>query len=221
MKRRDLLKNAALLATVSAHPRELLSQSTRNHKVRCRKNNDRLDQGPSTSIRMKGGEQFISAALRKNRFATLASVWSVTSGKRTAHPSPRVRAAKRLRSMLKISLPCRLLTFSISAATGNTCSLKPGRLDLFPFWQLALDAAERHNLKVAFRVQLSNPEFQPDQLALPQFLIPRVPLVKIGPIPRKPDAQYLEPRYDHPEFQRAFNELNDLLAARFRWTPSN
>ncbi len=94
-----------------------------------------------------------------------------------------------------------------------------GRLDLFPFWQLALDAAERHNLKVAFRVQLSNPEFQPDQIALPQFLIPRIRLVKIGHIPRKPEAQYLEPRYGHLEFQHAFNELNDLLAARFDGDP--
>ena len=43
--------------------------------------------------------------------------------------------------------------------------------------------------------------------------------MKIGRIPRKPDAQYVEPRYDHPAFQSAFNELNDLLAAKFDGHP--
>jgi len=36
---------------------------------------------------------------------------------------------------------------------------RPGRLDLDPVWPLTLDAAKRHGLRVAFRVQLSNPEF--------------------------------------------------------------
>jgi hypothetical protein len=44
---------------------------------------------------------------------------------------------------------------------------RPGRLDLAPVWALTLDAARRHGLRVAFRVQLSNPEIQPDRLALP------------------------------------------------------
>ncbi|HMI50700.1 MAG TPA: hypothetical protein VK525_04260 [Candidatus Saccharimonadales bacterium] len=96
---------------------------------------------------------------------------------------------------------------------------EPGRLNLAPFWQLTFDAAKRHNLRVAFRVQLSNPESQPAELALPKFLAERVPLVKIGKIPKHPEAQYLEPRYDHPEFQKAFTELNELLAARFDGDP--
>ena len=32
-------------------------------------------------------------------------------------------------------------------------------------------------------------------------------------------TEFVEPRYDHPEFQRAFAELNDLLAARFDGDP--
>ena len=43
--------------------------------------------------------------------------------------------------------------------------------------------------------------------------------MKIGHIPGKGDAEYQEPRYDHPEFQKAFAELNDLLAAQFEGNP--
>jgi hypothetical protein len=96
---------------------------------------------------------------------------------------------------------------------------QPGTLTLHPVWNLTLDAARRHGLRVAFRVQLSNPESQPDQLALPEFLRSRIPLVKIGRIPQRGDTDYLEPRYDHPEFQKAFIDLNDLLAARFDGDP--
>jgi hypothetical protein len=89
---------------------------------------------------------------------------------------------------------------------------RPGRLDFNPVWALTLDAARRHGLRVGFRVQLSNPETQPARLALPDFLQAKVPLVTIRrPVPGSPER--VEPRYDHPEFQRAFRELNELLAA--------
>ena len=96
---------------------------------------------------------------------------------------------------------------------------RPGRLDLDPVWALTLDAARRKGLRVAFRVQLSNTSFQPDEVALPPFLRDRIPLVNIGKIHGKANAQYREPRYDHPEFQKAFRELTDLLAAQFDGNP--
>ncbi|PYX83353.1 MAG: hypothetical protein DMG70_10685 [Acidobacteria bacterium] len=96
---------------------------------------------------------------------------------------------------------------------------RPRQLDLDPVWQLTLDAAKRKGLRVAFRIQLSNTSFQPEQVALPEFLRDRVPLVKIGKIPGKEPGEYREPRYDHPEFQKAFAELTDLLAARFEGAP--
>jgi len=96
---------------------------------------------------------------------------------------------------------------------------RAGRLDLEPVWALTLDAAKRKGLRVAFRIQLSNTSFQPEQVALPPFLRDRIPLVNIGRIPGKGDGQYREPRYDHPEFQKAFAELNDLLAAEFEGNP--
>ena len=97
---------------------------------------------------------------------------------------------------------------------------RPGRLDLNPVWELTAEAAKRHGLRIAFRVQLSNPEFQPGEIALPAFLRDKVPLVKIGKLLRHGrDVEFVEPRYDHPEFQKAFGELNALLAARFDGDP--
>lgn len=93
---------------------------------------------------------------------------------------------------------------------------RPGKLDLNPVWKLTLDAAKAHGKRVAFRVMLSNNVFQPKRLAMPDFLAGKVPVVAIG---RARDlggsAGYREPRYDHPEFLRAFRELNELLAAEF------
>jgi hypothetical protein len=95
---------------------------------------------------------------------------------------------------------------------------QPGRLDLRPVWALTRDAARRHGLRFAFRVQLSNPEIQPARLALPDFLASKVPLVTIrsrggrGP-------QRVEPRYDHPVFRDAVRELNELLAAELDSDP--
>ncbi len=98
---------------------------------------------------------------------------------------------------------------------------RPGKLDLNPVWKLTFEAAKQYNLRVAFRVQLSSPNFQPKQLAMPDFLQQKVPLVKIGRQRGEKDIQnegnweYVEPRYDHPEFAKAFRELNELLAAEY------
>ncbi|MEO6910257.1 MAG: hypothetical protein ABI158_04970, partial [Edaphobacter sp.] len=99
-----------------------------------------------------------------------------------------------------------------------------GRLDLDPVWELTLAAAKRHGKRVAFRVQSSNPVFQPEQLALPKFLRDRIPMVKLTRMPgatstgRETDV-WTEPRYDHPEYLKALTELNHLLAARFDGNP--
>src|SRR4029079_2755586 len=90
----------------------------------------------------------------------------------------------------------------------------PGKLNLSPIFKLTFDAAKRHNLRVAFRVQMSNTEFQPRQLALPDFLQKQIPLVKIGKTYGAKD-DFVEPRYDHPRFRSAFKELNELLVDEF------
>src|SRR5436190_14307880 len=95
---------------------------------------------------------------------------------------------------------------------------RQGRLNLHPVFKLTFDAAKRHNQRVGLRVQLSNTEGQPDRLALPDFLQKQVPLVKIGKTYGS-KADFVEPRYDHPAFQAAFRELNELLAAEFDTNP--
>jgi hypothetical protein len=97
----------------------------------------------------------------------------------------------------------------------------PGKLDLSPVWEATFDAAKRHNLGVGFRIQLSSPNIQPQKLSLPDFLKDKVPVVNIGhkSTAHRVDFDFYEPRYDSPEFQKAFTELNKLLAERFGDNP--
>jgi hypothetical protein len=95
---------------------------------------------------------------------------------------------------------------------------RPGRLDLHPVFKLTLEAARRHKQRIGFRIQMSNTEGQPARLALPDFLQSKVPLIKIGRTYGSSD-QFVEPRYDHPAFQNAFRELNELLASEFDSNP--
>jgi hypothetical protein len=89
---------------------------------------------------------------------------------------------------------------------------QPGRLDLHPVWDLTLGAAKRHGLRSAFRIQLSNPEFQPQEIALPTFLGDKVPLAKIGRLRRHGrEVEFVEPRYDHPAFQSCASRKLDLI----------
>lgn len=99
---------------------------------------------------------------------------------------------------------------------------QPGKLDLNPVWEATLDAAKRHNLGVAFRIQLSSPNIQPQKLSMPDFLKGKVPIVNIGHKSRehRVNFDFYEPRYDSPEFLKAFSELNELLAARFDGNPT-
>ncbi len=97
----------------------------------------------------------------------------------------------------------------------------PGKLTLSPLWDITFDAARRHNLGVGFRIQLSSPNIQPQQLSMPDFLQDEVPIVNIGHKSKEHQAgfDFREPRYDSSEFQKAFAELNDLLAAKFGDNP--
>lgn len=97
----------------------------------------------------------------------------------------------------------------------------PGKLELSPVWEATFDAAKRHNLGVGFRIQLSSPNIQPQKLSLPDFLREKVPMVNIGHKSKVHgvDFDFYEPRYDSPEFQKAFTELNELLAERFDGNP--
>jgi len=91
---------------------------------------------------------------------------------------------------------------------------QPGRLDPAAHWQMTFELAEKYKKRVAFRVMLSNPDIP--GLAIPEFVEQKVPMVKIGTYLGR--MQY-EPEYNHPYFQSAFQELHELLAARYNGNP--
>ena len=98
-----------------------------------------------------------------------------------------------------------------------------GRLDFPDYWKLTLDLARQHNKRVGFRIQMRAPDYKED--ALPDFVLEKVPMVKLigqwrtNPSSTRGKKVYEEPRYDHPHFQEAFKELNQLLAAELNGNP--
>jgi hypothetical protein len=218
MQRRSLLKGAALLAALG--PAAGLSEQagTQDFGWPAVPRN-RLEQGPFDIDQDEGWHTALFTTpsekpLRNPGLGLVGYAWE-ESGPSLAARAGRETLEKHLENIS--TLPFVDVLY-IRCDWRNVQS-RPGRLDLDPVWKLTLDAAKRRGLRVAFRVQLSSPVFQPERLALPEFVRSRVPMVKIGRIPEHGNAEYLEPRYDHPEFQKAFTELNDLLAAEFDGNP--
>lgn len=105
---------------------------------------------------------------------------------------------------------------------------RPGRLDFPDYIKLVLDLAKKNDKRVAFRIQMSAPDYF-NAPALPDFVLQKVPLVKLIGNWKKgamanvkwahnPYAQY-QPQFGHPFFQQAFKELVGLLAAEFNGSP--
>jgi hypothetical protein len=100
---------------------------------------------------------------------------------------------------------------------------QPGRLDFPEYWKATFDLASRYDKRIGFRIQLENPD-SPEP-GMPDFLIDKVPYVKLkgewkgnnGEMRYKKDNRV--PRYDHPAYQAAFRELNELLAVEFNGHP--
>ena len=221
MHRRDLLKKSALLlpatmgvrADVTAHLWQGYEFGA-GPPVR-----ERLNQGPFDVDQDQGWQTVLFTTpserpLRNPGLGLVGYSWEESG------PSLAARAGRETieQHVEKISSLPFVDVLYIRCDWRNVQS-RPGRLDLDPVWQLTLDAAKRKGLRVAFRIQLSNTSFQPERVALPGFLHDRVPLVNIGSIPGSGGGVYREPRYDHPEFQKAFIELNELLAAQFEGNP--
>jgi hypothetical protein len=179
----------------------------------------RLDQGPFEIEQDEGWRTalFTTASEKRLRNPGIGLVgysWEENG------PSLAVRGGKRtLEDQIEQTASLPFVDVLYIRCDWRNVQKQAGKLDLDPVWQLTLDAARRHNLRVAFRIQLSNPEFQPKEIALPEFLREKIPLVNIGVISRRGNVQYVEPRYDHPEFRKAFTELNHLLAERFDGDP--
>jgi hypothetical protein len=100
---------------------------------------------------------------------------------------------------------------------------RPGTLDFPEGWKIAFDVARRHGKRIGFRVMLENPD-HPDP-GMPEFLMAKVPYVPLkgkweraSTQPRRKPLNQM-PRYDHPDYQAAFKELNGLLAQELNGHP--
>jgi len=230
MNRRDLLKTAAalpLLPGFTAHaedPKHLWQGYDFGSFFSSR---ERLDQGPFDIDQDQGWQTilFTTASekpLRNPGLGLVGYTWeeggpsvAVREGRQTLEDSVEKMASLPFVDVLYIRCDWR------------NVQKEAGKLSLDPVWDLTLAAAKRHGLRVAFRIQSSNTVFQPRKLALPGFLRDRIPLVKIGPMGKHGGSElsggaagyWVEPRYDHPEYQRALAELNHLLAERFDGDP--
>ncbi len=98
-----------------------------------------------------------------------------------------------------------------------------GRLDFPDYWKQTFELAKKHNKQVGFRIQMRAPDYKEE--ALPDFVLEKVPMVKLigqwrnNPKSTRAQKTYEEPRYDDPNFQEAFKELNELLAAELNGNP--
>src|SRR2546427_10949857 len=211
MRRRDMLKGAVLLPAVLAAdvPSHLWQSYDFGSGPPVR---ERLNQGPFEIDQDQGWQTLLFTTpserpIRNPGLGLVGYTWEESG------PSLAARAGQETleQHVEKISSLPFVDVLYIRCDWRNVQS-RPGRLDLDPVWHLTLDAAKRTGLRIAFRVQLSNTSFQPEQVALPEFLRDRIPLVEIGKIAGKEPGEYREPRYDHPEFQKAFADLNELLA---------
>ena len=217
MRRRDLFKAAVLLPAVARAGGGSLFSEGLDFSFGASLQ-ERLDQGPFDIDQDQGWQTVLFTTplerpLRNPGLGLVGYTWE------EGGPSLAARTGRETleQHVEKISSLPFVDVLYIRCDWRNVQS-RPGRLDLDPVWHLTLDAAKRKGLRVAFRIQLSNTSFQPEQVALPPFLRDRIPLVKIGRLGRS-ETEYREPQYDHPEFLKAFAELNDLLAAQFDGNP--
>jgi hypothetical protein len=100
---------------------------------------------------------------------------------------------------------------------------QPGKLDFPEGWKITFDLAKRYNKRVGFRIMLENPDFP--EPGMPEFLMAKVPYVKLkgewqgNPANPRYKKDHRMPRYDHPEYQAAFHELNVMLADELNGNP--
>jgi hypothetical protein len=226
MRRRDLLKSGALLAGASSLTRARLWADVPDHlwedyPFGAPEVSNRLNQGPFGIEQDQGWFTIFATQPSRDHIRNFGGglvgyTWEengpalgVQCGNDTLEQAVEKMASLPYMDVLYIRCDWR----DVQSA--------PGRLDLGPIWEATFDAAKRHNLGVAFRIQLSSPNIQPQKLSMPDFLQNKVPIVNIGhkSTEHRAGFDFREPRYDSPEFQKAFTELNDLLAAKFGDNP--
>jgi hypothetical protein len=97
---------------------------------------------------------------------------------------------------------------------------QPGRLDFSDIWKISFDLASEFNKRIGIRIQLASPVIKPH--SVPDFLAEKIPFVKMGTTNEigLPGKVHYMPAYDHHEFQKAFKEMDDLLADKYNGHPS-
>jgi hypothetical protein len=230
MNRRELVKGAALLPMLGGltafadNPKHLWQGYDFGSYFPAR---ERLNQGPFDVDEDQGWQTVLFTTpsekpLRNPGLGLVGYTWE------EGGPSVAVREGRQtLEDHVEKMASLPFVDVLYIRCDWRNVQKQPGRLDLDPVWDLTIAAAKRHGLRVAFRIQSSNTVFQPQQLALPEFLREKVPMVKIGPMGKHGGSSlsggatgyWVEPRYDHPEYQKALAELNRLLAERFDGDP--
>ena len=135
-----------------------------------------------------------------------------------ARRSPRARAAQTLERDVEKLAALPFVDVLYIRCDWRDVQSRPGRLDLHPVWALTLDAAQRHGLPRRLPRAAVEPRDPAAAARAARFRARAVPLVTIGSRSGR-GPERVEPRYDHPAFQAAFRELNELLAAEFDGDP--
>ena len=214
MRRRTFIKSGAALSVASALP----LAHAQEHFGAGPQVTDRLNQGPF-GIEQDAGWYTVLVTSQSTKPVKNYGLGLMGYTWEEGGPSLAARAgAETLEQHVEKMASLPFVDLLYIRCDWRDVQTAPGKLNLHPVFALTLDAAKRHNLRVAFRVQMSNTEGQPARLALPDFLQKQIPLVKIGKTYGAKE-DFVEPRYDHPKFQSAFKELNELLVHEFDNNP--
>ena len=162
MQRRSLLKGAAALAALV--PAGTFAQAFGSQQFSSTiPQRERLEQGPFDTDQDEGWLTALFTTpsekpVRNPGLGLVGYAWE------EGGPSLAARAGRETleRHVENISTLPFVDVLYIRCDWRNVQS-RPGRLDLDPIWKLTLEAAKSRGLRVAFRVQLSSPVFQPEQ----------------------------------------------------------
>src|SRR5215468_5886319 len=175
MRRRDLLKSAFILPAAMAV--DVPSHLWQGHDFGAGPPvRDRLNQGPFDIDQDQGWQTVLYTTasekpLRNPGLGLVGYTWEESG------PSLAARAGKEsLEQHVEKMASLPFVDVLYIRCDWRDVQTSPGKLDLNPVFKLTLDAAKLHNLRVAFRIQMSNTEGQPERLALPDFLQKQVPL---------------------------------------------
>jgi len=227
MRRRDFLKAGAVLAgtstLVATKPMwaDVQDHMWEGYNFGCLQVTNRLDQGPFGITQDQGWFTIFATQPSREHIRSFGTGFVGYTWEENGPALPVQCGQESLEQGVEKMASLPFLDVLYIRCDWRDVQTSPGKLQLSPVWEATFDAAKRHNLGVGFRIQLSSPNIQPQKLSLPDFLREKVPVVNIGHKSKahRVDFDFYEPRYDSPEFQKAFIELNELLAARFEGDP--